>query len=77
MSAADLFATHWIEAWNTHDIEAILSHYADDVVSLSPIALKREGIGRMVGDAAVTDASTRQHGAENLSLSWRTEAGED
>lgn len=53
MSAADLFAKHWIEAWNTHDIEAILSHYADDVVFLSPVALKREGIGRIVGHAAL------------------------
>lgn len=25
---ADKFAKDWIEAWNSHQIEAILSHYA-------------------------------------------------
>jgi hypothetical protein len=25
------FATDWIAAWNAHDVEAILSHYADNV----------------------------------------------
>lgn len=25
-------ATDWIEAWNTHDLDRILSHYSQDVV---------------------------------------------
>ncbi len=25
------FAAQWIQAWNDHDLEAILSHYAEDV----------------------------------------------
>jgi len=25
------FASHWIKAWNDHNIDAIISHYADDV----------------------------------------------
>jgi hypothetical protein len=33
-------AEHWIHAWNSHDLEAILSHYDDDVVLVSPIAAK-------------------------------------
>ena len=33
-----VFANHWIKAWNSHDLEAILSHYAEDIVFLSPIA---------------------------------------
>ena len=30
------FAEHWIQAWNSHDIEAIVSHYAEDVEYFSP-----------------------------------------
>jgi hypothetical protein len=33
---ADHFAKEWIEAWNAHDLEAILSHYADDIIFHSP-----------------------------------------
>jgi ketosteroid isomerase-like protein len=33
---AERFAREWIDAWNAHDLEAILSHYADDVVFRSP-----------------------------------------
>lgn len=34
------FARHWVEAWNTHDLDAILSHYAADPVLVSPAAAK-------------------------------------
>lgn len=34
------FADHWISAWNSHDLNAILSHYAPDVVLTSPTAAK-------------------------------------
>jgi ketosteroid isomerase-like protein len=37
------FAKHWMEAWNSHDLEQILSHYADDVILISPIAAKLLG----------------------------------
>jgi ketosteroid isomerase-like protein len=33
---AERFAKEWIEAWNAHDLDAILSHYADNVVFHSP-----------------------------------------
>lgn len=33
---AQEFAEHWIQSWNRHDIEAILSHYAEDVEYFSP-----------------------------------------
>ena len=33
-------AHHWIEAWNDHDLERILAHYADDVVFSSPFTAK-------------------------------------
>ncbi len=29
---ADAHAKDWIEAWNAHDLERIMSHYAQDVV---------------------------------------------
>ena len=32
------FADHWIHAWNSHDLEAILAHYSADVVLTSPVA---------------------------------------
>jgi SnoaL-like domain len=34
------FAREWIDAWNAHDIDRILSHYRDDVRFVSPIAAR-------------------------------------
>ena len=34
------FAGHWVEAWNSHDLEEIMSHYAADVVLVSPVAAR-------------------------------------
>ena len=34
--SAERFAADWIAAWNSHDLDVILSHYADDVVFHSP-----------------------------------------
>ena len=39
---ADELAHHWIEAWNDHDLERILAHYADDVVFRLP-SFRRSG----------------------------------
>jgi ketosteroid isomerase-like protein len=33
---AQRFTRQWVQAWNDHDLEAILSHYAKDVVFHSP-----------------------------------------
>ena len=35
------FTEQWISAWNSHDLDKILSHYTDDIVMESPLALKR------------------------------------
>ena len=35
------FARDWIEAWNAHDLERVLSHYALDVELTSPLAAER------------------------------------
>jgi|ERR1700722_9138965 hypothetical protein len=37
---ADEFAKDWIKAWNDHQIEAILSHYAEDVEFTSPFIVR-------------------------------------
>jgi len=33
-------AQEWLNAWNRHDMEAIMSHYAEDIVFYSPIIQK-------------------------------------
>ncbi len=32
------FAASWLDAWNRHDVEAVLDHFADDAVFTSPVA---------------------------------------
>ena len=50
---AQAFADEWIAAWNSHDLDRVLSHYAPEVVFLSPIAQKLVGNGRVVGIPAL------------------------
>lgn len=54
-STPEAFAAEWIAAWNAHDIERILTHYAEDVVLVSPIVASRLGIagGRLEGKGAL------------------------
>jgi predicted ester cyclase len=49
------FALEWIAAWNSHDLEAIMSHYAPQVVLTSPVAarLLGEPSGMVVGSEAL------------------------
>ncbi len=35
------FANEWIEAWNSHDLERIFSHYTDDFEMSSPFIVER------------------------------------
>jgi ketosteroid isomerase-like protein len=42
-SEARLFAERWVEAWNSHDLDAILSHYTPHVVLTSPAAAQLLG----------------------------------
>jgi len=39
-SEATRFAQEWVAAWNSHDLERILSHYADDAELTSPLVQK-------------------------------------
>ena len=52
---ADSFATEWIEAWNAHDLERILSHYEDDFEMSSPMikVFTNSEVGTLRGKAAV------------------------
>jgi hypothetical protein len=34
------YADAWVRAWNAHDVEAVLDHFADDVVFTSPVAAR-------------------------------------
>jgi hypothetical protein len=49
------FAKEWIAAWNSHDLERILSHYADDFEMTSPLIIERlsEPSGILNGKTAV------------------------
>ena len=53
------FAREWIAAWNSHNLDAILAHYRDDVVLTSPVAAKLLGDGTVRGKAALRDYFTR------------------
>ncbi|HEV2247760.1 MAG TPA: nuclear transport factor 2 family protein [Terriglobia bacterium] len=49
------FALQWVQAWNAHDLEAILSHYAPEVVLTSPVAAEilKEPSGTVTGKEAL------------------------
>lgn len=52
---AEAFARDWIAAWNAHDLERILTHYADDFEMTSPLIVERMGVpsGRLKGKDAI------------------------
>lgn len=49
------FAEEWIAAWNSHDLDRILSHYTDDFEFSSPLIvdLMGEPSGTLRGKAAI------------------------
>ena len=49
------FAQQWLAAWNAHDLDALLEHFADDVVFTSPVAaqLLDDSNGVIRGKAAL------------------------
>jgi hypothetical protein len=52
---ADRFAADWIDSWNAHDLDRVLSHYADDFEMSSPVIIQvvSEPSGTLRGKAAV------------------------
>lgn len=57
IETATRVAQSWIDAWNAHDLDAIMAHYADDVEFWSPLIIKRLGIasGKITGKPALRD----------------------
>jgi ketosteroid isomerase-like protein len=51
------FAREWLEAWNAHDLERILSHYHPEVVFTSPFITRLAGRedGTLQGLAALRE----------------------
>ena len=49
------FAADWIDAWNAHDLDRVLSHYADDFEMSLPVIIQvaHESSGKLRGKAAV------------------------
>jgi hypothetical protein len=49
------FAGDWLRAWNSHDLEAVMSHYAPKIVLTSPVAarLLNDPSGAVTGEAAL------------------------
>lgn len=54
---AELFAEKWIESWNSHNLEDILSHYSEDIEITTPMIKLAGGIdsGTLKGKVAVAD----------------------
>ena len=38
---AETFTNEWISAWNTHDLDRIISHYASELEFKSPLIVER------------------------------------
>ena len=47
------FANQWVAAWNAHDLDSIMTHYADAIELTSPVAAQLLGTrdGKIVGKA--------------------------
>jgi ketosteroid isomerase-like protein len=41
--SAQRIAHGWIDSWNSHDIDRILSHYSEDIIFSSPFIVKLLG----------------------------------
>jgi hypothetical protein len=54
---AKRFAEHWVEAWNSHDIDVVLTHYTDDFEMTTPMIQSVLGVesGTLKGKLAVGD----------------------
>ena len=48
---ASAFAHHWIESWNKHDLDEILSHYSDEFEMTTPfiVSIMNEPTGTIRG----------------------------
>jgi ketosteroid isomerase-like protein len=51
INQAQQFAQEWVDSWNSHDLDRIMSHYADDFEMTSPFiaAIAHEPTGTLRG----------------------------
>ncbi len=54
------FADEWLDAWNAHDLDRILSHYEDDFEMSSPVIIRTMG-----------EPSGTLKGKEQIAVYWR------
>jgi hypothetical protein len=54
------FATEWVDAWNSHDLARILSHFSEDVTFSSPVAAQ-----------LMPESGGVIHGKKQLEEYWR------
>ena len=47
------FAVTWIDNWNRRDVDAVLTHFANDAEFISPLAAKYSGQAALHGRAAI------------------------
>ena len=54
-SSVRQFADDWVRAWNSHDLDAIMSHYAPEIILTSPAAarLLNDPSGVVAGKSAL------------------------
>jgi hypothetical protein len=53
---AEAFVDQWVKDWNAHDVEALLTHYTDDVIFTSPVAARLFG-----GDGVIQGKQNLRH----------------
>lgn len=60
-SSVRQFADDWVHAWNSHDLDAIMSHYAPQIILTSPAAarLLNDPSGAVAGHSALRSYFTR------------------
>ncbi len=56
-NTGDRFIAGWLDAWNRHDLEAIMAKYTDDFEFTSPLVRRVGGVasGTLQGKAAIRD----------------------
>jgi hypothetical protein len=72
---ANQFAHEWIEAWNSHDLERIVAHWAEDCVFTSPFVARfmNDPAGRVRGKEALRSYWSRAlAGFPNLRFELQT-----
>lgn len=58
---AEQFAQEWVDSWNAHDLERVLSHYTEDFEMSSPFIVAFTG-----------EASGTLKGKDRVGAYWRT-----